>query len=124
MNTDTIRKVIGFFVFMVTAIVYFMTVQPSVSFWDCGEFIASSHLLQVPHPPGTPFFLILGRFFSMIPFADNIAYRVNAISVISSAFTVLFLYLVAVKLIENFIKSEKSIFKELEIIDNGEPYNL
>ena len=108
MNTDTIRKVIGFFVFMVTAIVYFMTVQPSVSFWDCGEFIASSHLLQVPHPPGTPFFLILGRFFSMIPFADNIAYRINAISVISSAFTVLFLYLVAVKLIENFIKSEKS----------------
>lgn len=112
MNTDTIRKVIGFFVFMLTAIVYFMTVQPSVSFWDCGEFIASSNLLQVPHPPGTPFFLILGRIFSMIPFADNIAYRVNAISVISSAFTVLFLYLVAVKLIENFMKSEKPSFLE------------
>ncbi len=108
MNTDTIRKVIGFFVFMITAVVYFMTVQSNVSFWDCGEFIASSSLLQVPHPPGTPFFLILGRFFSMLPFGDNVAFRVNSISVVSSAFTVLFLYLVAVKVIENFRKSDTS----------------
>ncbi len=112
MNTDTIRRSIGFFVFMLTAAVYFLTVQPSVSFWDCGEFIASSNLMQVPHPPGTPFFILLGRFFSMIPFAENIAYRVNAISVLSSAFTVLFLYLVAVKLIENFKKSETPSFLE------------
>lgn len=110
MNTDTIRKVIGFFVFLITAVVYFMTVQPNVSFWDCGEFIASSHLLQVPHPPGTPFFLILGRFFAMLPFGDNVAFRVNSISVISSAFTVLFLYLIAVKVIENFRKSEQPSF--------------
>ncbi len=106
MNKDTIRKVIGFFVFLITAVVYFLTVQPSVSFWDCGEFIASSDLLQVPHPPGTPFFLLLGRLFSMIPFADNIAFRVNTISVLASSFTVMFLYLVAVKLIENFRKNE------------------
>ncbi|MCB9209154.1 MAG: DUF2723 domain-containing protein [Ignavibacteriales bacterium] len=112
MNTDTLRKVIGFFVFMITSVVYFATVQPSVSFWDCGEFIASSNLLQVPHPPGTPFFLILGRFFSMIPFADNLAFRVNTISVVSSAFTVLFLYLVAIKIIENFKKSEEPSFIE------------
>ena len=108
MNTDTIRKVIGFFVFMITAVVYFLTVQSNVSFWDCGEFIASANLLQVPHPPGTPFFLILGRFFSMMPFGDNVAFRVNSISVISSAFTVMFLYLIAVKIIENFKKSDKS----------------
>lgn len=112
MSTDTIRKVIGFFVFIITAVVYFMTVQANVSFWDCGEFIASSNLLQVPHPPGTPFYLILGRFFSMLPFGDNIAFRVNAISVLSSAFTIMFLYLVAVKVIENFKKSEESSFIE------------
>ncbi len=106
MNKDIIRKAIGFFVFFITAAIYFMTVQPSVSFWDCGEFIASSHLLQVPHPPGTPFFLLLGRFFAMIPIGENIAFRVNAISVISSAFTILFLYLIAVKLIEQIRKSE------------------
>ena len=68
MNTDTLRKIIGFIVFMITTVVYFLTVQPNVSFWDCGEFIASSDLLQVPHPPGTPFFLILGRLFAMLPF--------------------------------------------------------
>lgn len=112
MSKDTTRKVIGFLVFVITAIVYLLTVQPSVSFWDCGEFIASSNLLQVPHPPGTPLFLILGRFFSMIPFADNLAFRVNMISVFSSAFTIMFLYLVAVKLIENFTKREESSFLE------------
>jgi hypothetical protein len=112
MNTDTLRKVIGFFVFILTAVVYFLTVQPNVSFWDCGEFIASSDLLQVPHPPGTPLFLILGRFFSMLPFGDNVAFRVNSISVLASAFTVLFLYLIAVKVIENFKKSEKPSFLE------------
>ncbi|MDX1699253.1 MAG: DUF2723 domain-containing protein, partial [Melioribacteraceae bacterium] len=114
MNTDTLRKTIGFAVFLITSIVYFLTVQPNVSFWDCGEFIASSHLLQVPHPPGTPFFLILGRFFAMLPFGDNIAFRVNTISVVSSAFTVLFLYLIAVKVIENFQKKEgKTILEAL-----------
>ncbi|MBK8943908.1 MAG: DUF2723 domain-containing protein [Ignavibacteriae bacterium] len=106
MNKNMLHKIIGGFVFFITAFVYFLTVQPSVSFWDCGEFIASSNLLQVPHPPGTPFFLILGRFFAMIPFAENIAFRVNTISVLSSAFTVLFLYLIAVKLIEYYKRNE------------------
>ncbi|PKL88918.1 MAG: DUF2723 domain-containing protein [Ignavibacteriae bacterium HGW-Ignavibacteriae-2] len=102
MNQKYLHRGIGFVVFLVSAIVFFLTVQPSVSFWDCGEFIASSNLLQVPHPPGTPFFLLLGRLLAMIPFADNIAFRVNTISVLSSAFVILFLYLIAVKLIENY----------------------
>lgn len=114
MNKDIIRKLIGFLVFLITAVVYFSTVQPSVSFWDCGEFIASADLLQVPHPPGTPFFLILGRLFSMIPFAENIALRVNTISVIASSFTVLFLYLTAVKLIEIYKKNDnESMFESI-----------
>lgn len=102
MEYKQINRIFAAAVFVITAIVYFMTVQPSVSFWDCGEFIASSSSLQVPHPPGTPFFLILGRFFSMLPFADNIALRINTVSVLSSAFAIVFLYLVAVKLIENY----------------------
>ena len=102
MNQNTLHKIIGAFVLVITAIVYLTTVQPSVSFWDCGEFIASANLVQVPHPPGTPLFLLLGRVFSIIPFAENIAFRVNLISVFSSIFTVLFLYLIAVKLIENY----------------------
>lgn len=106
MNQKNLHRIIGFIVFAIALTVYFLTVQPSVSFWDCGEFIASSYGLQVPHPPGTPFFLILGRFLSIIPFAENIALRVNTISVFSSAFVILFLYLIAIKLIENYNKNK------------------
>ncbi|MFA7289367.1 MAG: DUF2723 domain-containing protein, partial [Melioribacteraceae bacterium] len=102
MNFKRLQNFIGLAVFTIAAAVYFMTVQPSVSFWDCGEFIASSYSMQVPHPPGTPFFIILGKIFSMIPFTENIGLRINAISVLSSAFAVLFLYLIAIKLIENY----------------------
>lgn len=106
MSEIKLKRIIGFFVFAASLVVYIMTVQPTTSFWDCGEFIASAYGLQVPHPPGTPFFLILGRLFSMIPFADNIGLRVNMISVISSAFTILFVYLIAVQLIDNYKKKK------------------
>jgi len=106
MSQKNIHRITALVVFLIAAATYFMTAQPSVSFWDCGEFIASSYALQVPHPPGTPFFILLGRFLSMIPFAENIAFRVNTISILSSAFVILFLYLSAVKLIENYNKNK------------------
>ena len=102
MNFNLLNKVIAGIVFIISFIVLFMTVQPSVSFWDCGEFIAASVSLQVPHPPGTPFFLLLGNIFSKLPIGENLGYRVNMISVISSALSILLLYLIAVKLIENY----------------------
>jgi hypothetical protein len=102
MNFNLLNKIIAGIVFLISFIVLFMTVQPSVSFWDCGEFIAASVSLQVPHPPGTPFFLLIGNIFSKLPIGDNLGYRVNMISVLSSALAVLFLYLIAVKLIENY----------------------
>ena len=102
MNFNLLNKIFAGIVFVISFIVLFMTVQPSVSFWDCGEFVAASFSLQVPHPPGTPFFLLLGNIFSKLPIGDNIGYRINMISVISSALAVLFLYLIAVKLIENY----------------------
>ncbi len=112
MNSKRLYYGLGAFVFFLALFVGFSTVQPSVSFWDCGEFIASSYGMQVPHPPGTPFFLILGRLFSLIPFAANIGFRVNTISVITSAFTILFLYLIAVKLINNYrSKEENNLFE-------------
>ncbi|MBX3008793.1 MAG: DUF2723 domain-containing protein [Melioribacteraceae bacterium] len=116
MNYNNLNKIFAAVVFIVTAAVYFITVQPSVSFWDCGEFIASSYLLQVPHPPGTPFFILVGRVFSMIPFVENIGLRVNAISIISSAFTILFLYLIAVKVIQYYRKKEfENIFDAMVV---------
>lgn len=102
MNYNLFHRTVALVVFLISVTVLFFTVQPSVSFWDCGEFIAAGYYLQVPHPPGTPFFLILGRIFSMIPFADNIAFRINTISVLSSALSVMFLYLTVVKMIQNY----------------------
>jgi len=102
MNYSLLKKIIGIAVLIFSAAILLLTVQPSVSFWDCGEFIAAGYYLQIPHPPGTPFFLILGRIFSLLPVAGNIAYKFNLISVFSSAFSVFFLYLIAVKLIENY----------------------
>ena len=102
MDLRTLHRIYAAGVFIVSLIIYLMTVQPSVSFWDCGEFIAASYYMQVPHPPGTPFFLILGNIFAKIPFFENIGFKVNLISVFSSALSVFLLFLVAVKLINNY----------------------
>ncbi|MBU2584742.1 MAG: DUF2723 domain-containing protein, partial [Bacteroidetes bacterium] len=99
MNNKLINRILGAAAFLISAIVYFMTVQPSVSFWDCGEFTAASYYLQVPHPPGAPLFLLIGRLFMMVPFVENLGMRMNTISVLSSAFTIMFLYFIIVKLI-------------------------
>ncbi len=96
---------------LVTWVVYFKTVQPSVSFWDCGEAAAAAYGLQVPHPPGSPFFTLMGRLFSMIPVVDNLGLRMNLLSVTVSAFSAMLLFLIIVKLIENFTgRGYKSLF--------------
>jgi len=102
MNFKLFNKVAAAAVFVISFLQYIITVQPTVSFWDCGEFIAAGYSLQVPHPPGAPLFLLLGRLFSMIPLGLNTGLQVNLISVLSSAASVFFLYLIAVKVIENF----------------------
>ncbi len=102
MNYKLVNRIFAAVVFLISLFVLFSTVQPSVSFWDCGEFLAAARYLQVPHPPGAPFITILERVFMMVPFVTNLALRVNTLSVLSSAFSVLFLYLIAVKLIENY----------------------
>ncbi|GHB78360.1 glycosyltransferase family 117 protein [Persicitalea jodogahamensis] len=84
----------GWIVFAIAFLTYALTVERTASFWDCGEFIACAFKLQVPHPPGAPFFLLIGRLFSLLSFGDvtQVAYWVNMVSVLSSAFTILFLF--------------------------------
>jgi len=92
--------------FAVSAITYLLTIEPSASFWDCGEFIASSYKLEVGHPPGNPVFQLFARFFTM--FGDNMqaAILVNAMSAVCSALTIFFLYLTIVWLVRRIIKTD------------------
>lgn len=80
--------------FLIATIVYFLTMEPVVSWWDCGEYISTAYKLQVGHPPGAPLFQMLGRFFSLFAFGDvtKVALMVNAMSALCSSFTILFLF--------------------------------
>ena len=88
------NNITGWAVFAVSLVVYLLTIEPTVSFWDCGEFILCSYRLEVGHPPGAPFFLLLGRFFSLFAGGDTskVAMMVNILSAFASAFTILFLF--------------------------------
>ena len=94
-------------VFAVALVLYLLTVAPTTSFWDSGEFIAIAHGLQVSHPPGAPFYMLVGRFFSMVfapllaPFVGtaSVAVAINLVSVLASALTILLTHLVIVRLV-------------------------
>jgi len=94
MNFKRVNNVVGWIVCAIACTVYVMTMEASGSFWDCGEFVSSAYKLQIPHPPGAPLFVIMGRFF-IILFGDNpmtAARAVNFMSAIASGFTILFLF--------------------------------
>lgn len=87
------NNLLGWFTFAIAAIVYCMTIEPTASFWDCGEFITSGYKLEVGHPPGAPFFMLTANFFSH--FASDptmVARMVNYMSALMSAATILFLF--------------------------------
>jgi hypothetical protein len=86
------NTLIGWVVFVISSIVYLSTIEPTSSFWDCGEFIATAYKLEVGHPPGAPFFMILGRLFSAFVDPSNAAMSINVLSALSSSFTILFLF--------------------------------
>jgi hypothetical protein len=105
------NNLIGWAVFFISLIVYTITLEETASYWDPSEFIATSYKLQVPHPPGAPLFLLLGRFFSFFAFGDvtQVAYSINMMSAIASAFTVLFLYWSIVLVGQKIISVVKSL---------------
>ncbi len=86
------NNILGWAAFLISAIVYLMTIEPTVSFWDCGEFITTSYKFEVGHPPGAPLFMIVGRIFTLFGGAGDAAMLINAMSALASAFTIMFLF--------------------------------
>ncbi|MEN9571666.1 MAG: hypothetical protein RL172_2897, partial [Bacteroidota bacterium] len=92
MNYKRINNITGWMICLVACIVYIMTMEATGSLWDCGEFASSAYKLQIPHPPGAPLFVLIGRLF-MIPFdPQHAATGVNLMSALASGFTILFLF--------------------------------
>ena len=87
-----LNNTLGWLTFLIAAITYCMTVEPTASFWDCPEFILSGNKLEIGHPPGAPFFMLTANFFSMFASPENVALMVNIMSAILSALGILFLF--------------------------------
>ncbi len=94
MDFRKLNNIAGWITFAIATLVYLITVEEVASYWDAGEFIAVSYRLMVPHPPGAPFYLLIGRIFSLLSFGDTeqVGYWINIVSVLSSGFTILFLF--------------------------------
>lgn len=104
-----IQWIVGIATFIISFLVYFRTVAPTTSYWDCGEFIASSYILGVMHPPGSPLYLLIGRILTMIPFVEDIGLRVNMFSVFISAATVWLTFLIVIQFIKRWRGEAKTL---------------
>lgn len=115
-----VNRVLAGVSFLITLITYMVTLQPSVPFWDCGEFTAAAAWQQVPHPPGAPLWLMVGRWFHLLPFGD-VGWRLNFFSAMCSAGTAALVYLIIVKLIERWrpFRQERPIMSYLPTFAAG-----
>lgn len=105
-NFNKWNTITGWVAFTIALITYTLTVEPTMSFWDCGEYIATAAKLEVGHPPGAPLFQMMGAFFAMFATdAQHVALMVNMMSVFSSAFTILFLFWSSTMIMRKIIAS-------------------
>jgi tetratricopeptide (TPR) repeat protein len=107
MNDRRIRIILFAAVFAVVLVAYLASVAPTASFWDCGELIATACIMGVPHPPGTPLFVTIGRIFSMLPTSREYAFRVNLIPVLFGALSCGLIYLLVLKLISLYASPDR-----------------
>src|SRR5690606_3885477 len=108
-NFNKWNTILGWITFAIALITYSLTVEPTISFWDCSEYIATSTRLELGHPPGAPLFQMIGAFFSMFTTdATQIALMVNMMSALSSAFTILFMFWSLTLLLKKVIPTNDS----------------
>jgi hypothetical protein len=115
MNQQRINTLAGWAVFGVSLFVYVLTLEPTLSLWDCGEFLISAYKLEINHSPGAPLFMLIGRVFSLFSFGnpEKAAYLINLGSAVSSAATILFLFWTLVWLISKLEQSQKRSYPAL-----------
>ncbi len=103
--------IVGWITFVIAAITYLLTIEPTASLWDCGEFISTAFKLQVGHPPGAPLFMITARLFSLLAGKDHthVAMMVNSMSALASAFTILFLFWTISHLVRKIVLKDGEI---------------
>ena len=106
MNYKKLNIIVGWFTFAIALIVYLLTMEATASFWDCGEFITTAFKLEVGHPPGAPFFMLLGRLFTVFGGPETAAILMNSFTALASALTILFLFWTITHLAKKLISSE------------------
>ncbi len=99
LHRDRVFWITGAVSFIYILGLYILTLAPTVTFWDAGEFISTSHILGVPHPPGTPLFVLIGRVWSLIPLPFSVPYKLNLLSSVSTALAAFFLFVVVAKVL-------------------------
>lgn len=102
-------------VWLVSLVVYSLTKAPTLSFWDCGEFIAASYVLGIPHPPGSPLYVLFGRLFSVLPLWSDVSVRVNMLSAFCSSFTALFGYLIIARILRAWFRGDPGLYSRILI---------
>jgi len=122
MRYDRLNVLTGWSVWIIATIVYLLTIEPTASFWDCGEFIASAYKLEVGHPPGAPLFMLLARFLMIFATPETAAIAANSLSALSSSFTILFLFWSITHLARRFtggFTKEPSSSERLAVLGSG-----
>lgn len=115
------NKIFGWLSFLIAAVVYLLTIEPTTSFWDCGEFITTSYKFEIGHPPGAPFFMLIGRFFTLFGDSESAAKLVNSLSALASAFTIMFLFWTITHLAKKLmdIKENITLGQSVAVIASG-----
>src|SRR5574344_1830124 len=106
---NRINNIVAVVVLAVASVTYLSTIEPTASFWDCGEFIASSYKLEVGHPPGNPVFQVIARAFTFFGDKMHAAILINSMSALCSAFTIFFLYLTIVHLVRRISEKKRKL---------------